>query len=69
MEVESGEQDEQQKLAESVVARPAQELIYGALYELSVHSSISSMENDFLDRLAELWSLEFEHVLPTNLPR
>lgn len=50
------------KQAEGVVGKDAQELIYGALYELSIQDGIDAGENDVLDRLAAAWDLKIEDV-------
>ncbi len=50
------------KQAEAVGGKDAQELIYGALYELSIQDSIDAGENDLLDRLQAMWNLTIEDV-------
>ncbi|RMH39400.1 MAG: hypothetical protein D6689_16635 [Deltaproteobacteria bacterium] len=48
--------------ASRVTARDAQEMIYGALYELSQRESIDAGELEILDRLAALWNLDIRDV-------
>jgi hypothetical protein len=50
------------KMAESITSQEARELIYGTLYELSLVDSISSGENDLLERLALGWKLSIHDV-------
>jgi predicted DsbA family dithiol-disulfide isomerase len=54
--------DEIVKKAAEVGDKDAHELIYGALYELSIRDGIDAGENDVLDKLAAGWNLEIENV-------
>lgn len=57
------------KAAESIGAKDAQELIYGALFDLSIQDGIDPGENDVLDRLQAMWELQIENVPPEPVPR
>ena len=48
--------------AEGVGEEDAHELIYGALYELSISDGIDAGENDILERLAATWKLNIHDV-------
>lgn len=61
-EAKSSEDDAALKTAETVSNQEARELIYGTLYELSLVDSISSGENDLLERLALGWKLSIHNV-------
>ena len=59
----SGDDAEQiLKQAKGVSDRDAQEMIYGALYELSIQDATDASENDLLARLAELWEITIKEV-------
>lgn len=59
----SGDDAEQiLKQAEALKGVDAHEMIYGALYELSIQDGTGAGENDVLDRLAAAWKLEIKDV-------
>jgi hypothetical protein len=67
LERSSGSYEEIIRAAELVESKDAQELIYGTLYELSMHQGIVPAEAVILDRLSEIWHLEITEKIPEDL--
>jgi uncharacterized tellurite resistance protein B-like protein len=60
---ESYRDDESVRAAAEAVTRPeARDAIYGALYEISSSGTITSVESQLLDWLAERWSIRIREV-------
>ncbi len=60
-------EDEDKSVAaqiERITSSDAQELIYGALYELSIADGSGEGENDLLDRLQQSWKLSIHDESP-----